>query len=326
METQLASEILSPVEFDRITHLAWRTCGIDLKKGKRELVQARLGKKIRQGGFGSFKDYYDHVVADTTGAELIGLVDALTTNFTSFLREAAHFDLLRKTIIPGITGQIRIWSAACSTGEEPWSIAFSLLEELGPSAADRIEIFASDISSRALAIAEAGAYEAERFSDLPKHWPSKYLLRGSDRWQGWFRVKPFIRRMVEFRRFNLMDTIEPQRRFHVIFCRNVMIYFDKDTQERLVNRLACCLEPGGYLLTGHSESLTGLKHPFDYVSPSVYQTARLPKSAVPQTTFTNRAAARHRLRGAGAKGSDIPVSDAQVAPEFLEPVLFKRPL
>ncbi len=271
METQPTREILSPTEFHRITHLAWRTCGIDLKNGKRELVQARLSKKVRQGGFSSFKDYYDHVAADTTGAALIGLVDALTTNFTSFLREPAHFDLLRKTIIPGIRGQIRIWSAACSTGEEPWSIAFSLFEELGPSAADRIQILASDISSRALAIAEGGAYEAHRLSELPKDWPSKYLLRGSDRWEGWFRVKPFIRRIIEFRRFNLMETFQPQRRFHVIFCRNVMIYFDKDTQERLVDRLACCLEPGGYLLTGHSESLTGLKHPFHYVSPSVYR-------------------------------------------------------
>ncbi len=158
-----ASEILSSADFDRITDLAWRTCGIDLKNGKRELVQARLGKKIRQGNFGSFKDYYDHVVADTTGEELTGLLDALTTNFTSFLREAAHFDLLRKTIVPGIRGEIRIWSAACSTGEEPWTIAFSLLEELGSSAAGRIQILASDISSRALAIAERGAYEAERF-------------------------------------------------------------------------------------------------------------------------------------------------------------------
>jgi chemotaxis protein methyltransferase CheR len=274
LETRPATEILSPSEFGRITDLAWRTCGIDLKNGKRELVQARLGKKIRQGRFGSFKDYYDHVVADSTGEELIGLLDALTTNFTSFLREAAHFDLLRKTIIPGISGQIRIWSAACSTGEEPWSIAFSLLEELGPSAADRIRIVASDISSRALAIAERGAYEAERFRDLPKDWPSKYLLRGSDRWEGWFRVKPFIRRMVEFRRLNLMETLQPQRPFHVIFCRNVMIYFDKDTQEQLVNRFARCLDPGGYLLTGHSESLTGLKHPFQYVAPSVYRSVQ----------------------------------------------------
>jgi chemotaxis protein methyltransferase CheR len=281
LELRPESEILSPAEFDKITDLAWRTCGIDLKNGKRELVQARLGRKVRQGHYGSFNEYYEHVVADTTGEELTGLVDALTTNFTSFLREGAHFDLLRKTIVPGIKGEIRIWSAACSTGEEPWSIAFSLLEELGPSAAGRIRIVASDISSRALAIAERGAYGAERFRELPKDWPGKYLLRGSDRWEGWFRVKPFIRGMVEFRRFNLMEPLDTQRPFHVIFCRNVMIYFDKDTRERLVNRFARCLEPGGYLLTGHSESLTGLKHPFHYVSPSIYRAATGRESPCP---------------------------------------------
>ena len=271
LETRPASEVLSQREFDRITHLAYRTCGLDLKKGKQELVQARLGKKIRQGKFGSFKHYYEHVVADTTGQELIALLDALTTNFTSFLREASHFDLLRKTILPGLTGQIRIWSAACSTGEEPYTIAFSLLEELGMSAASRIHILASDISSRALAAAERGAYEAERFKDFPKDWLRKYLLRGSDRWEGWFRVKPPIRSMIEFRRLNLMEPFRPAKLFHVIFCRNVMIYFNKETQGLLVNRFASCLEPGGYLLIGHAESLTGLKHPYDYVKPAVYR-------------------------------------------------------
>src|SRR5580704_11227767 len=168
-----ASETLSPREFDQITELAYRTCGIDLKNGKQELVQARLGKKIRQGKFESFKQYYEHVVADKTGEELIALLDALTTNFTSFLREATHFEFLRKTIVPSIKGPIRIWSAACSTGEEPYTIAFSLLEELGMAAAARIHILASDISSRALAAATRGAYEAERFRDFPRDWLSR---------------------------------------------------------------------------------------------------------------------------------------------------------
>jgi chemotaxis protein methyltransferase CheR len=271
LETRLASEVLSQREFDQITELAYRTCGIDLKNGKQELVQARLGKKIRQGKFGSFKQYYEHVVADTTGEGLIALLDALTTNFTSFLRESSHFDFLRKTIVPGLKGQIRIWSAACSTGEEPYSIAFSLLEELGMPAASRIHILASDISSRALAAAERGAYQEERFKEFPKDWLSKYLLRGSNRWEGWFRVKPAIRSMIQFRRLNLMESFRPAQPFQVIFCRNVMIYFDKKTQEQLANRFAACLEPGGYLLIGHSESLTGLKHPYDYVKPAVYR-------------------------------------------------------
>jgi chemotaxis protein methyltransferase CheR len=271
METRPANELLSLREFDQISELAFQTSGIDLRNGKQELVQARVGKKIRQGQFGSFKEYYRHVENDQTGKELSALLDALTTNFTSFLREATHFDLLRKAILPGIGGPIRIWSAACSTGEEPFTIAFSLLEELGMAGSSRIKIFASDLSTRVLEVAGRGAYLAERFSDCPQDWLRKYLLRGSGCSEGWYRVKPSVRSLIEFRRLNLMDTFRPAQLFHVIFCRNVMIYFDKLTQEQVVNRLAGCLEPGGYLLIGHSESLTGLKHPYEYIKPAVYR-------------------------------------------------------
>lgn len=269
-----ASEILSERELERVIDLARRTCGIDLSRGKKELIQARLGKKIRQGNFASFKHYYDHVAADTTGEELIALLDALTTNFTSFLREPAHFGFLRKTIVPQLTGEIRIWSAACSSGEEPYTIAMTLLDELGPAGASRVRILASDISSRALSTASRGVYEAGRFRDFPHEWRSKYLLRGSDRAEGWFRVKPVVRRMVEFRRLNLVEPFPAMSAFHVIFCRNVMIYFSKETQGRLVNRLASFLEPSGWLLIGHAESLTGLTHPYQYVQPAVYRRSR----------------------------------------------------
>lgn len=271
METRQVNERLSLREFEQISELAFQNTGIDLRSGKQELVQARIGKKIRQGQFSSFKEYYQHVENDDTGNELMALLDALTTNFTSFLREVAHFDLLRKTILPDIGGPIRIWSAACSTGEEPFTIAFSLLEELGSAGSSRIRILASDLSSRVLETAGRGIYQAERFSDCPPDWPRKYLLRGSGRHEGWYRVKPSVRSLIEFRRLNLMETFRPAQLFHVIFCRNVMIYFDKPTQEQVVNRLAGCLEPGGYLLIGHSESLTGLNHPYDYVKPAVYR-------------------------------------------------------
>lgn len=271
MQARPASELLTPQEFGQISELAFRTCGIDLTNGKQELVQARVGKKIREGRFESFKQYYQNVVADTTGKELTALLDALTTNFTSFLREVAHFEFLRETIAPCLRGQIRIWSAACSTGEEPFTIALSLLEELGMEAASRIKILASDISTRVLDVAGAGVYQAQRFDQCPPDWPRKYLLRGTDRSEGWYRIKPEIRKLVEFRRLNLMEPFRQPQLFHVIFCRNVMIYFDKQTQAQLVNRLAACLEPGGYLLIGHSESLTGLRHPYEYVKPAVYR-------------------------------------------------------
>lgn len=265
------SETLSPREFQQISDLAYRTCGINLKNGKQDLIQARLGKIIRQGRFGSFNKYYEHVVADQTGQELIGLLDALTTNFTSFLREPSHFEFLRQTILPELKGPIRIWSAACSTGEEPFSIAFSALEELGIQAADRIRILASDISACSLQTAGQAAYPAERFREIPPDWLPKYLLRGCGRQEGWYRVKPLVRRMIKFRRLNLMETFRPALLFHVIFCRNAMIYFDKPTQVELVSRLSACLEPGGYLLIGHSETLNGMQHPYQYVKPSVYR-------------------------------------------------------
>jgi chemotaxis protein methyltransferase CheR len=221
------SELLSPREFEQISELAYKTCGIDLKNGKQQLVQARLGRKIRQGKFGSFKEYYNHVRADRTGEELVALVDALTTNFTSFLREPAHFDFLRKTILRGLKPPIRIWCAASATGEEPFTIAFSLLEELGMEAGARARILATDISTRALDAAARAVYPAERFTGFPADWLSKYLLRGSDRWQGWYRVKPAIRNMIDIRRLNLMEPFQHAKAFQVIFCRNVMIYFDK---------------------------------------------------------------------------------------------------
>lgn len=234
-------------------------------------MQGRLGKKIRQGKFASFREYYDYVQADRTGAELIALLDALTTNFTSFLREPAHFEFLRKTILPRLQAPPHIWCAACSTGEEAFTIAFSLLEELGLEAGGRARILATDLSSRALEAARRAAYPAERFGAFPADWRRSYLLRGSGRWEGWYRVKPAVRSMLEFRRLNLIEPFERGRLFQAIFCRNVMIYFDRATQEDLVNRLAAALEPGGYLLIGHSESLAGLRHPYEYIQPATYR-------------------------------------------------------
>jgi chemotaxis protein methyltransferase CheR len=265
------NEVLSLHEFEQISDLAYRTCGISLDGGKQQLVQARLGKKIREGKFGSFREYYHHVLADSSGGELAAMLDALTTNFTSFLREPAHFEFLRSTILPGFEDPIRIWCAAASTGEEPYTIAFSLLDGRGMKAGGRARILATDISNRALASAHRAAYPAERFAACPPDWLAKYLLRGAGRWEGWYRVKPAVRNMIEFRRLNLMEPFQHPRPFQVIFCRNVMIYFDKATRQDLVCRMAACLEPGGYLLIGHAESLAGMRHPYLYIQPAVYR-------------------------------------------------------
>ena len=271
MSIQPWNDAISPAEFQQISDLAYRTCGIDLSRGKQHLVQARLSKQIRRGKFASFKEYYRHVIADPTGDELTALLDALTTNFTSFLREPAHFEFLRKSVLPSLEGPIRIWSAGCSTGEEPFTIAFSLIEELGPAAFWRCRILAADISTHALGAARRAVYPADRFTDFPVDCLPRYLLRGTQTWDGWFRVKPSIRAMIEFRRLNLIEPFQHPRPFQVIFCRNVMIYFNKATQADLVNRLAPSLAPGGYLFIGHSESLTGLSHPYQYIQPAVYR-------------------------------------------------------
>jgi len=264
---------LQPHEFEAIRRLAYDKFGLDLRKGKEELVAARLGKRMREGGFESFEEYYRHVVGDTSGDALVGMIDALATNHTSFLREATHFQFLKKEVLPGLRERPRIemWSAACSTGEEAYTLAFTLHDQWGADTFRKVRILATDISTKALAAAQNAVYLAERFSAVPPAWLRQYLLRGEGRWTGWYRVKPEVRSQIEYARLNLVEPFSQRSLFPVIFCRNVMIYFDKPTQEGVVNRLAACLEPGGYLFIGHAESLTGLKHELTYVRPAIYR-------------------------------------------------------
>ena len=264
---------LKPQEFEAIRRLAYDKFGLDLRKGKEQLVAARLGKRMRQGGFDSFDDYYQHVVGDSSGEALIGMIDALATNHTSFLREAAHFEFLKEKVLPGLRERPRaeFWSAACSTGEEPYTLAFTICDQWGADAFRKVRILATDISTKALAAAKNAVYPAERFSAFPAGWLRQFLLRGEGRWKGCYRIKPDVRSQVEFARLNLVEPFSQRNLFPVIFCRNVMIYFDKTTQEALVNRLAACLEPGGYLFIGHAESLTGIRHALDYVRPAIYR-------------------------------------------------------
>lgn len=260
-------------EFAKIRRLAYDTFGLDLRAGKETLVSVRLGKQIRNSGCRSFDEYYQRVVADSTGESLINLIDALTTNHTSFFREPPHFEFLRKTFLSERRnrGSIDIWSAACSTGEEPYSIAMCILEELGAVAPGRVRILATDISTRVLAAAEMGIYPAERFEGLSTMQLRRCWLRGEGDWAGSYRAKQELRALVEFRRLNLLEPASQIGHFPLIFCRNVMIYFDKPTQQRVVESLTGCLEPGGYLLTGHAESLTGIEHGLKYVQPAVYR-------------------------------------------------------
>lgn len=266
---EAAVQPLTPREFEQIRNLAYEKFGLDLRDGKQQLVSARLGKKIREARFRTFHDYYRHVVEDRTGEALAAMIDALTTNYTSFFREPAHFDFVREHALPDWRGKalVRLWSAACATGEEPYSIAASLATDLSPA---RVRILATDISTRALDTARKALYPAERCATMAAAELRASMLRGEGRWQGWYRVRKELRGMVEFQRMNLVEPFPPVGLFAAIFCRNVMIYFNKGTQQTLVNRLAACLEPGGFLFIGHAESLTGIAHPLRYVRPAVY--------------------------------------------------------
>jgi chemotaxis protein methyltransferase CheR len=256
-------------EFEELRQMARRAFGLDLKSGKEQMAAARLRRLMREGGFRSYHDYCHHVSLDRTGQALAAMIDALATNHTAFLREAAHFDFFRERVLqPWARRQpVQIWCAACSTGEEVWTLAFLMNDTLAPG---QVQISASDISGKALAIAQQAEYPAERCAGLPAAWKKRYLVTSGappTRCQ----VAPELRRQVRFCRANLLEPPPWSKRFPAIFCRNVMIYFDQATQQRVVAHLAGCLEPGGYLFVGHAESLGRAAHGLEYVGPAVYR-------------------------------------------------------
>ena len=260
---------LGAKEFAQIRDLAYRTFGLDLKAGKEELVSARLRRLVRNGGFRSFQAYYQHIVQDGTGAALAAMIDALATNHTAFLREPDHFDFLKQTVFPALANRasVEIWSAACSTGEEVWTLG-CLANEAFP--ARGVHLIGTDISNKALRIASQGVYPADRCEGVPAAWLSRYFV-ADGRPARAYRVVPAIRAQASFRRLNLMEKIAWPQSFPVIFCRNVMIYFDRQTQEHVVRQLSNWLEPGGHLFVGHAESLTRVSHDLEYVRPAIYR-------------------------------------------------------
>jgi len=266
---------LTEDSFKKFKDLIYNKCGICLHEGKKELVRARLNKRLRQTGIKTFTDYYKYLTQEDNGNELVVMLDAISTNKTSFFREIKHFDFLKEQVFPKYAAgdygrRLRFWSAACSSGEEPYTLAISLLEYLGSTSYD-IKILATDISTKVLGEAQRGVYQEDRVEDIPGPLIRSYFQQGHGRQKGFYRVKPHLRNLISFKRFNLMDKFPFNTIFQFIFCRNVMIYFDKKTQERLVNKFYNCIIPGGYLMIGHSESLTGVNHPFKYIQPSVYQ-------------------------------------------------------
>ncbi len=269
---------LRDIDFEKISRLVYEQCGINLHEGKKELVKARLGKRLREGKFTSFAEYYRYVTNEGGIDELIVMIDSISTNLTSFFREESHFRKLRE-IAPAMLAAsetmhhvpyLRVWSAGCSTGEEPYSLAI-MLRELTDGRKVDLKILGTDISTRALKTAAGGVYRKERVKNIPPLLLRKYFQMGQNGWSGYYRVKKEIQGCIQFMRFNLMETLPVNSLFDIIFCRNVMIYFDKETQGRVIDKFYGCLREGGYFFVGHSESLTGLKHQFQYVEPSVYR-------------------------------------------------------
>lgn len=262
---------LTSEQFGRIAALLYDHCGIAMRPGKEGLVRARLAKRLRKLSLPDFGSYLDVVGNNPSTPEFREMVDALTTNKTSFLRERAHFDYLRETVLPTLRNSARIWSAGCSSGEEPYTLAMMLHDHAQISPVQDMRILATDISQRILTTACAGTYTADLMVDLPPEWQRRYWTRSQHSGGAEvFTATPALQNIVKFARLNLMEHWPMNGPFDAIFCRNVMIYFDKQTQQRLVERFWSLLRPGGHLFVGHSESLTGTAHRFRYVQPAVY--------------------------------------------------------
>lgn len=269
---------LTDKDFAAFSNLIYEKCGINLHRGKKELLKARLAKILRQYHFDSIPDYYKFLVNDATGNELVPLLDHISTNLTYFFREPNHFDFLGKVALPCLERNMRsrsrkrlqVWCAGCSSGEEAYSLAITLMEHLGAPELWEIHVVGSDISTRMLDTARKGIYSEDKVNKVPYELRKRYFQRGIHKWEGFYRVKPSLQKLVEFTRVNLIEPFPFDHPFDIIFCRNVMIYFDKPTQEILVNKFFQRLSAQGYFVIGHSESLTGITHGFRYVQPSVY--------------------------------------------------------
>lgn len=262
---------ISAAEFARFRQMIYQLAGISMSDAKRTLVCGRLAKRLRHYGLASFSEYLDLLTADKNGGETQTMVDLLTTNETYFFREEAHFDFLQRQILPrhADAAPLEIWSAACSTGEEVYSLCMLLAEQRGLNRPWRVT--GSDISTQVLATAGSGQYPMSKTRGLPEQHLKSWCLKGVRSAEGTFMVAPALRERTRFLQVNLNAALPDLGSFDVIFLRNVMIYFDVETKRQVVQRLVGKLRPGGYLIVGHSETLHGLTADLRQVQPTIYQ-------------------------------------------------------
>ncbi len=272
-------------EFWALRDLVYQRFGINLTEQKQSLVTSRLQALLSTQGFSSFADYYRFLLEDRTNQGLDELINRISTNFSYFYRESTHFDFFVKIALPQLLkdqrskggNDIRIWTAGCSTGEEPYMLIMLMMEALGLEYTQwSAGLLATDISERVLTIASQGVYPEDRVSRVPANLRQKYFRPAG---AGLVAVHERVKSEITLRRFNLMNTEFPFKKpFHMIFCRNVMIYFDKPTRDALIRRFHQITEPGGYLFIGHSETISRDQNMYKYVMPACYQRMQLSSS------------------------------------------------
>jgi len=268
-------------EFQRFSRFIYDNVGIKMPPVKKTMLEARLQKRLKALGITTFEEYGEFVFSpEGRATELIHLIDVVTTNKTDFFREPGHFDFLVKTVLPSVLlargdvlrDPVRIWSAGCSTGEEPYTLAMVLSEFAVGRPDFRVAITASDVCTQVLQTAKTAIYPEERTDPIPLNLKKKYLMRSREKAKSLVRIAPKLRSLITFRRINFMDDdLGIAEKMDIIFCRNVVIYFDKPTQQTLMQKFHRQLRPGGYLFIGHSETLSGLEVDFKAVASTVYR-------------------------------------------------------
>jgi chemotaxis protein methyltransferase CheR len=273
---------MTTAEFERLSRFIYTHCGIKMPSVKKTMLESRLQKRLRLLGVGSFRDYCD-MLFDSPGGreELVHMIDAVTTNKTDFFREPTHFSYLSESVLPEFIESVEqqsrppftAWSAGCSSGEEPYTLAIVLSEFAAANPGFRFSITATDISTRVLAKAQAGIYDENQISMIPAPIKQKYFLRSKDHSKALVRIVPRLRSLVTFQRLNLMDEkcMLIEGSVDALFCRNVIIYFDRDTQRALLSRLCRYLRKDGHLFLGHSETVHGFDLPIVRIASTIYR-------------------------------------------------------
>jgi chemotaxis protein methyltransferase CheR len=277
---EIYKAVMTMDDFRRLSTFIYREYGIKMPEIKKTMLQSRLHKRLRELNMSSYKQYVEYVFSkEGQQTEVIQMMDMVSTNKTDFFREPVHFEFLHSTVLPELlytqkNRLLRIWSAGCSSGEEPYTISMSLNEFniQNPGVSFDYSILATDISTRMLKTAVEGIYKEDRIEMLPLNLKKRYLLRSKDRNSPTIRVIPDLRRKVSFQRLNFMDNYyNVPDNFDIIFCRNVLIYFDRETQEKVINRLSTKLKTNGFFFLGHSESITNFEVPLIQLRPTIFR-------------------------------------------------------